>query len=446
MASSFAALATTIHLALAALRHHRSAPGGALYLALIPSIGFAAVPWFWPTVEVLAGTLLIHLAWYTLSGRLLPQAKARPEAPRPVEPALATPVPAAHRSRAERRPQGFVQTPVLAVIDETPDIRTFRLGRPDGFGFQAGQFLAVRVKADGREHVRCYSISSAPEATGALDISVRRQGLVSNLLHASLAPGSLLSVKAPAGAFVYPDNDDRPLLLIAGGVGITPLMSMLRHAALVEPARPIVLVYSARTRRDFAFDDELTTFRRRLPSLTVTLAVSRGPAGSDAHAGRVSESLLRAVVPDLPSSIALMCGPTPMIDEMRVMLGRLGLPPDRIRAEVFEAAVAASAGRSPAGVAGSDANLGADAGHTVTFAKSGRRTQATPSQSLLEIAETCGAQIESLCRAGVCGTCRTRVLEGTVDCASDLLDDDDRAGGFVLACVSNTRSDCHIDA
>jgi ferredoxin-NADP reductase len=121
------------------------------------------------------------------------------------------------------------------------------MARPDGFSFKAGQFLSVRFSIDGKAVSRCYSVSSAPESTGYLEISVTRQGLVSGMLHATVRPGSLLDVIHPAGAFVYPADDHRPITLIAGGVGITPLMSMLRHAVQADPTRPMTLLYSVRT-------------------------------------------------------------------------------------------------------------------------------------------------------------------------------------------------------
>jgi ferredoxin-NADP reductase len=145
------------------------------------------------------------------------------------------------------KPKGFVQVPVLAVFDETADIRTIRMARPDGFEFSAGQFIAVRVRVDGKDCSRCYSVSSAPDVRGYFEISVKRQGLVSNALHVVARPGALMSVRSPNGAFKYPSGDDRPMVLVAGGVGITPLISMLRQAIHTEPSRPVTLLYSART-------------------------------------------------------------------------------------------------------------------------------------------------------------------------------------------------------
>jgi ferredoxin-NADP reductase len=327
------------------------------------------------------------------------------------------------------------------VLDETPDIRTFRLARPQGFDFAAGQFLAVRLRTEGREHVRCYSISSPPEASGYLEISVKRQGLVSGALHATVRPGSLLTVRPPAGAFRYPDDDDRPLLLVAGGVGITPLLSMLRHAAYTEPSRPATLLYSVRHECDLAFRDELQLLARRSPRIRVICAVSRGSDAPDLYPGRIDESLLRTV-PDLEQSVALICGPEGLIDAVCERLAVIGVPPAQIRFERFDPAVAASSRARANGTPSRDEGSGP---FCIRTASGGRRITIESGETLLEAAEREGLDIPSICRAGVCGTCRTRVLEGDVECTSDLLDADERGEGYVLACVSSVRSDCVIE-
>jgi ferredoxin-NADP reductase len=113
--------------------------------------------------------------------------------------------------------------------------------------------------------VRCYSISSPPDTKGYLEISVRRQGLVSGTLHATMRAGATLAINRPAGQFVYPGGDDRPIALVAGGIGITPLLSMLRHAVASDPTRPITLLYSARREHDIAFLNELRVLAARHP-------------------------------------------------------------------------------------------------------------------------------------------------------------------------------------
>jgi ferredoxin-NADP reductase len=254
-----------------------------------------------------------------------------------------------------------------------------------------------------------------------------------------------MSVRSPSGAFKYPSGDDRPIALVAGGVGITPLISMLRHAVHTEPSRPITLLYSARTPSDFAFRAELAALARRHPQMRVHLASTKS-SSPDIYPGRIDSALIRATLPDVAHSICFICGPSPMIDEMKALLASMNVPAGQIRHEVFQAAIAASAAREEASAPPIEATRPASGRHSVTCARSGQTIAIGAGQTLLEAAESAGIALESLCRAGICGTCRTRVTAGDVECASDALSEDERADGFVLACVARARSNCTIDA
>ena len=332
--------------------------------------------------------------------------------------------------------------PVLAVIEEAADIRCFRLARPEGFTFKAGQFLTVRARVDGRDHARCYSISSAPDAHGYVEISVKRQGLVSNMLHATLRPGVPVFVRPPAGVFTYPSGDDRPLLLLAGGIGITPLLSMLRHAVTTEPSRPVTLLYSTQTEDGLAYRDEIDAIARRHPQVRVVYAVTRAKTDNGVYPGRIDDVLMQAAMPNVRDAIALICGPQKMIDAMHGHLERLGLPKSQVRSERFEAAVAA-VGADHAEDAPATASSGS--GHRIHCARTGSAIVAAAGQTLLEAVEAGGWAIDSLCRSGVCGTCRTRVVRGDVHCETSALDSDDRQQGYVLACVARVQGDCTIE-
>ena len=437
------ALASCAHVAFALLRLHRSVPG--VRRGLLVSIGyvFAFLPWAWSAPHAVALQIVAHAAWFGLSDRSATEHRhvespARPsgdENPSRVSPPSP---PASHHAA----PRGFVPLTVLAVIDETPDVRTFRLARPDGFMFVAGQFLPVRLRVDGVEHVRCYSISSAPHVSGFLEISVKRQGLVSSALHATLVPGSSLHARPPAGSFVYPDRDDRPLVLLAAGVGITPLMSMLRHAVHADPQRPVTLVQAARHVEGLAFADELRVWRRRHPHLQWVPVISRGTGPADCHSGRIDATLLRMAAPGLAHSVICICGPEGMIAAARADLAAMNVPAAHVRFERFEAAIAA---------AGADAALPEpippDAPATVfTFTRSRATATAPSGRTLLDVAERSGVEIPSLCRVGICGTCRTRVTAGDVRCHSTMLAAEEAAAGFVLACVAHALTNCTVDA
>jgi ferredoxin-NADP reductase len=448
--SSVLALATTLHLALASLRNHRSAGSSSVSSLAVVSLALAGLPWIFPSVLGLALGVGVHLVWFLVCETFAPAPAAPTPAPlTPTERPTRASAPAA-RAQA---PKGFVQVPVLSVFDETSAIKTVRVARPEGFGFAAGQFVTVRIRVDGREYARCYSVSSAPCVSGYLELSIRRQGLVSNALHATVRPGAPVFIKAPAGAFRYPEGDDRPLVLLAGGIGITPLVSMLRHALVTEPTRPVTLLYCARAETEFAFRDELTTAARRHPQFRLFLAVSGGSSEPSHYPGRIDEALLRTTVPDVAHSIALICGPGDMIASMKSLLTGLGVPQGQIRHEVFQPAVAASAGLRPDHeAAGGEEGQPAAApprsrrasDHQMVCTRSGKAVPVRAGQTLLEAAEDGGVAIDSLCRAGVCGTCRVQVSAGEVDCESTTLDEEDQSRGFVLACVSTAKSDCTV--
>ncbi len=227
-------------------------------------------------------------------------------------------------------------TPVVAIFDETPDIRTFRVARPKGFDFEAGQSLGVDVEYRGKIYSRRYSISSAPETVGHLDISVRRRGVASEALHDSLAVGSLLSVTPPEGSFVYPAGDPRPLVLIGGGIGCIPLVSMLRHSALCDPERPITFLLSARTARDVPFRRELHVLSRR-PGVRVGVSLTRDARRAGYVAGRIDEKLLRRAAANPEASLFLVCAPPEMLADILRILAELGVPESSVRSESWDA-------------------------------------------------------------------------------------------------------------
>jgi ferredoxin-NADP reductase len=429
-ASSILALATTAHFGLAMLRNHRSPAAMPVSPLTFVSLAHSALPWVLPSLPGLVLGFAIHGVWFAVCERLVPKPTSR--------------VPRVPDRSPDPSRRNFVQVPVLAVVDETADIKTIRVARPKGFDFEAGQFVTVRVRVDGKDYARCYSISSAPAVREYLEISVKRQGLVSNALHAAVRPGAALAMRSPAGAFRYPSGDDRPILLVAGGIGITPLMSMLRHALAKEPHRPVTLIYSVQTEADFAFLDEIESAARRHPQLRVQLAASRSSTRPWVYPGRIDEALLRATAPAAAESVAFVCGPAVMIDSMKALLAQLGVPPAQVRHEIFQQAIAASAGHAAAraGIRSIDRSAAAC---RMVCSRAGKEVAISRGQTILEAAEAGGVAIDSLCRSGVCGTCRVRISGGDVDCESDALSADERSDGFVLACVTIASSNCTVD-
>ena len=445
--TSVLAFVTTVHATLALLRRHRTPPGRST-MAILPSVLLALSPWALPTMLGVVAGFGAHLAWFMACEWLFPSPARATAAP-------ATRAIAADAGGAPQRPRPvaaapskrdpFVPLSVLAVIDETPTIRTFRLRRPDGFDFDAGQFVTVRVQVDGKPQVRCYSISSAPEATGYLEISVKRQGVVSGTLHSTVRAGSTISARPPAGKFVYPARDDRPLVLVGGGVGITPLMSMLRHAIAAEPGRPVTLLYSARGQHELAFWDELRWIVSRHPHVRLGVTLTGPCEGWPGRRGRMDAAFLRDLVGEPAHSVFLICGPQEMITAVRSLATSLGVPAAQVRSEVFQAAAAIGAANSSDAARRGTAAARPTEASEMHLARCDRRVSVARGQTLLEAAESAGVPMESLCRSGVCGTCRARLLGGDVHCTSDALGDHERAEGWVLPCVTWAKSDVTLD-
>jgi ferredoxin-NADP reductase len=341
---------------------------------------------------------------------------------------------------------------VARIFDETPDVKTFRLVSPDGgplpFTHRPGQYLNLRLEVDGRRVSRSYTIASPPGRRDACEISVRRvdAGRASNRLHDGVAEGDRLRVSAPAGRFVFTGEEADRVVLIAGGVGITPAMSVVRH--LTDRAWPgrIDLVLSFRTRADVVFADELAWLGRRFPNLHVAIVLTREPG----TAGRLTAERLAEFVPDLAAAPRVMlCGPDAMMAAVRTMLRELGVPPDRIATEEFvsppdadDAAPVADPDADPDAAAMVAADIA-----TVRFLRSDRVIEAEPGTTLLEAAENAGVAIPFECRSGICGQCRTRLASGRVAMdAEDALTSADRDRGLILMCQAHPVGDVTVDA
>jgi glycine betaine catabolism B len=429
--SSVIAFVTTVHAALLVI-HVQRARGAARLLVAAPGAGFATLAWVLATPAWLAAGVLAHLVWAVAALTL-----SRP--PAATAPSAASAPAASGAPPPPNAPPAFVPATVLAVIEETDTIRTFRFARPPGFDFEPGQFLMVRVEVSGKAVARCYSISSAPEAPGYLEISVKRQGLVSGVLHDTLRPGGTLSIHPPLGRFTIPAGGMQGLVLIAGGIGITPMISILRHAVTVQPTRRVTLLYSVRERREAAFGAELDWLARRHPQLRVAMRVTAGDEFDGCQRGRIDARFISESVPDPTTALFFICGPLAMIDAVRECLAGLGVAADRVRYEAFEAAAAVAAnaarGRAPGEAPG-----------RLRLAVSGHETDLDPSETLLDAAERAGGRIASFCRAGICGTCRTRLVSGEVRCTAEALSSQDRESGYVLPCVAWAAGDCVLEA
>jgi ferredoxin-NADP reductase len=230
---------------------------------------------------------------------------------------------------------------VTALKPETPRVKTITLALPAWTPHRAGQHYDVRLTApDGYQAQRSYSVASAPEQAGTLDLTVERleEGEVSPYLHDVLVVGDRIEVRGPIGGyFVWEAGMDDPLLLIAGGSGIVPLMAMLRHRAAVGSRIATRLLYSSRTPEDVIYRAELEQLAAAGTGLDVIHTLTRAqPAGWTGYKRRIDAPMLSEVAAPLGAAPqAFICGPTLLVEAAANGLVQLGIAPARIRTERF---------------------------------------------------------------------------------------------------------------
>lgn len=229
---------------------------------------------------------------------------------------------------------------VVAIREETPRVKTLSLAVADWAGHRAGQHADIRLTAeDGYQAQRSYSISSAPEAIHVeLTVETIEDGEVSPYLTGEARAGDKFELRGPIGGFfVWSAAMPGPLVLIAGGSGVAPFISMLRHRAAARHPHPAVLVYSSRNFEDIIYREELDALGRDDPSLRVVHALTRTqPADWSGYRRRIDAAMLTEIgVAALDGANIFICGPTGMVEGAAQALIGLGLDARRIKTERF---------------------------------------------------------------------------------------------------------------
>lgn len=228
------------------------------------------------------------------------------------------------------------------IHKETPKVATLTIDVPEWPGHLAGQHVDVRLTADdGYQAQRSYSIASPPEQP-RLAITVERleDGEVSPYLVGELRPTDKLELRGPIGGFfVWRAEDTRPLLLVAGGSGVVPLMAMIRHRAATRSTTPARLLYSSRAFEDVIYRNELERLAAANRTLTVTQTLTRSqPAGWTGYARRLDRAMIDEVAwPALDSPQVFICGPTSFVETAAGLLVDHGYDPSWIKTERFGA-------------------------------------------------------------------------------------------------------------
>lgn len=357
------------------------------------------------------------------------------------------------------------------VLEDTAhQVCSFYLEPEDGQplpAFKPGQFLTFKLEVPGiaatgnavKEVTRCYSLSDAPRPD-CYRISIKRApppagtdyapGKSSNYFHDLVQAGNLLQVRAPSGHF-YLERSNAPVVLIGGGIGITPMLSMINWCAAEQPEREVWLFYGVRNADELLMLPHLQALTTSHPSFHLHLCFSdphpkdlesRHDASTHRHHSRVDLALLRNHLPLKPYHFYI-CGPTTLLASLVPALDDWGVPDERIH---FEAFGPASVPRKKAAASTAASQLSS---HTepvlVTFARTGRQVQWSLGMgALLDFAEANGIAVESGCRSGSCGACQTTIRSGEVHYLQT--PDFDPEPGSCLLCVSVPQTAVTLEA
>jgi ferredoxin-NADP reductase/MOSC domain-containing protein YiiM len=340
---------------------------------------------------------------------------------------------------------GFRPLRVTGTQHESPTVLSIRLEPVDGTALPrplAGQYLTVKIPDAGDPPpMRSYSLSGDP-AEDYYRISVKREGhgQVSRWLHSHATAGMIIESATPRGDFYLGDGSG-PVVLASAGVGVTPVMAMAHALAAAKSPREIWWLHTTQSAATYAFAAEVGALLDSLPGAHQHVFYTR----SDDAPSRLDRHAVAAL--GLPTdATAYLCGPVAFMDDIREALAAAGLDPSRIHTERFGAlppinpgvvgAAASARPHPPEGEPG--------AGPRITFARSGLGVDWSPRfHTLLEFAEACDVPTRYSCRSGVCHTCATAVIEGTIDYREPPLDAP--TDGTVLLCTATPHTDLVLD-
>jgi glycine betaine catabolism B len=360
------------------------------------------------------------------------------------------PVPAAQPSAAAKPTPATAARPKISpfvlqlvrITQQTPDAKTLRFAVKGGriLGAKPGQFLTFSFLFDGRKESRCYSICSSPARTGYIEITPKRltHGCVSSFLNDHAAIGMTVEATGPFGQFCFNQAEDKKIVLIAAGSGITPMMGMLSFIDDLSLDTEVTLLYCVRSENDIIFRKELQDLQGRVRNFRYHVLLSKPSLEWTGDRGHLDRNFIQKAVPNLKDELFFVCGPPSFTETARNILSELEVQPERVRQEVF-----GGVGGAPKPVA----QTATESAFTVEFAKSRRTCTVLEGQTLLEAAAEAGVQIPSACRQGQCGTCKTRLLNGQVRMtAENGLDPESKSLGFVLTCVGHAEGNVSLDA
>jgi NADH oxidoreductase Hcr len=302
------------------------------------------------------------------------------------------------------------------IQQETPDVWTLSLLCHDYYSYRAGQYALVSIRHSA-DTMRAYTLSSTPGVSEYITLTVRRinDGAGSEWLTREIKRGDYLWLSDAQGDFTCEDKPADKLLLLAAGCGVTPVMSMRRWLAKNRPETDVQVIFSVRSPEDVIFAEEWRNY-------PVTL-VAENNATHGFVAGRLSQSVLQSV-PDLAARTVMTCGPAPYMEWVEENVKALGVT--RFYKEKFFTPVAQAA----------------TSGLKFTKLQPAKEFYAPVGTTLLDALESNKVAVNAACRAGVCGSCKTRVVSGEYRVSSTMtLSEEEQKQGYVLACSCHPQSD-----
>ncbi|PJG83532.1 NADH oxidoreductase [Caviibacterium pharyngocola] len=323
---------------------------------------------------------------------------------------------------------------VHSIVQETDDVYTLELIAQDFYPYEPGQYALISIK-NTPDIARAYTLSSTPGISRFITLTVRRipNGIGSNWITSEVKVGDSLWLSDPMGEFTCAKIHADRYLLVAGGCGVTPIMSMTRWLLVNKPDVAVTVIYSVHSPKDVIFKREWQLLKDQYPQLQLFMNTSTD-VEEGFRAGRISPAMLSELVPNIADYTVLTCGPESYMKDLQAMTESLGVPPERFFLEQFHSSA-------------ENCLIDNSRRFTLSITNPVEQTFSVPvGMTLLAALEEHKQPIIAACRSGICGSCKTKIIRGDYETDSQAtLTETDIAEGYVLACSCRLKGNVTVD-